>query len=99
MDWLGAAKPLMRDLRAKNPDLTKEELGRAFEQELVRDGVHKLNGYLDIMEKLGNLAADKRPVVVGLLFEMHTAKLYQLLPSGDFKLLSETQAVMKHHHH
>lgn len=90
--WLQGAVPLTLGVFQKNPGLTRDEAMIALEEELVRDGVKKLERFIDAMMHQGHLSEAQRPVVVGLLFEMHTAKLHHLLPSGEFKPLSETQA-------
>jgi carbonic anhydrase len=92
--WLSEAHAMTRNViaegRKANADLTQTQAARLLEEELVRDGVRKLSGFVDAMEKKGILEAARRPVIEGLLFEIETAKLYHLQPTGNFKLLSET---------
>lgn len=97
LEWFLSAAPLAVDVIKKNPQMSREEVTFAFEEELVRDGVYKMERFIELMLKNGHLTEAQRPVVVGLLFEMHEAKLYQMLPSGDFKLLSQTKADLLHH--
>jgi carbonic anhydrase len=99
LEWLQAIVPLTLKVFEKNPRLSLEDMTQALEEELVRDGVRKLENFIDHVVKSGHLAEAQRPVVVGLLFEMHTAKLYHLVESGEFKLLSQTKAKLLHHAH
>ncbi len=94
--WLQSALPLARGVIQNHPDKSRDYIVHAFEEELVRDGVAKLDGFIARMLKDGHLTEAQRPVVVGLLFEMHTAKLYHLLENGEFKLLSQTKANLLH---
>jgi carbonic anhydrase len=95
IEWLQSAVPLTCGVFEKNPDLPKDQMMRALEEDLVRDGVKKLERFVQAMLQQGHLSQQQKPVVAGLLFEMHTAKLYHLLPDGEFKPLSETQVVVK----
>jgi len=96
LEWLQSALPLTQSVMAKNPGLSKADIEYALEQELVRDGVQKLERFIGRVIAEGHLAEAQRPSIVGLLFEMHTSKLYHLLPDGDFKLLSQTKAGLLH---
>jgi carbonic anhydrase len=91
-EWLRGALPLAQTVVIGNPKLSRDEMVYAFEEELVRDGVKKLETFLDEMVRQEHLSTTMRPVVVGLLFDMYMASLYHLVPSGEFKLLAETQA-------
>lgn len=97
LEWLQSAVPLATGVIEKNPGLSKNDMTYALEEELVRDGVRKMESFLDLMLQNGHLNQSQRPVVVGLLFEMHTAKLYHMLQTGEFKLLSQTKANLLHH--
>lgn len=96
-EWLSSAVPLAQSVVRKNPGLSKEAAVRALEEELVRDGVQKLERFVDLMLKDGYLSEAQKPVIVGLLFDMHEAKLLHLQPSGEFKLLSQTKAQLLDH--
>lgn len=97
LEWLHAALPLTQRVVARMCGASREEIIYALEEELVRDGVRKLEHFIGNMLAEGHLTPEQKPVVVGLLFEMHTAKLYHLLESGEFKLLSQTKAELLHH--
>lgn len=97
--WLQSIIPLTLSVFDKNPGLSKDDMTHALEEELVRDGVRKLEVFLDQVVRNGHLEVSQRPVVVGLLFEMHTAKLYHLQESGEFKLLSQSRADLLHYDH
>ena len=97
VSWLLSAMPLARSVVKKNPGGSDGQIVYALEEELVRDGVHKMEGFVDRMIVEGHLTEMQRPVVVGLLFEMHTAKLYSLQDSGEFKLLSQTLTNLEPH--
>ena len=96
-EWLQLIVPLALRVMKKNPGLSKEDMTYALEQELVRDGVRKVERFIELMLRNGHLTQEQKPVVVGLLFEMHTAKLYHMLDNGEFKLLSQTKANLLHH--
>jgi carbonic anhydrase len=92
VEWLADALPLTRQVIARMSGQPREVIIHELEAELVRDGVKKLNHFFDDMIQHKYLLSEQRPVVVGLLFEMHTAELHYLLPNGEFKLLSELYA-------
>ena len=96
LDWLQSALPLAEAVMKKTPGMSAVDAARALEEEMVRDGVKKLEGFVDLMLAKGHLAPEQKPVVVGLLFEMRTAKLYHMLDGGEFKLLSQTKANLLH---
>lgn len=98
LEWLRSAIPLAMQVRQNNPGLSHDDLAYALEEELVRDGVRKLENFVERMLREGHITLPQRPVVVGLLFDMRAAKLLHLTDSGEFRLLSQTKADLIDHH-
>jgi carbonic anhydrase len=93
LEWLQSALPLTKSAIKNNPGLSRDDMAYVLEEELVRDGIKKLNHFLDDMVQQGHLPTSQRPVVVGLLFEMHTARLHHLQPNGEFIRLSKSMGM------
>lgn len=96
--WLQAASSLTQRIIKANPGLDQKTVSRHLEEALVPDGITKIQRFLDLMVANGHLKPERRPAVVGLLYDLKAARLNYLQPDGSYSLLTDALRPRPHHH-
>ena len=88
--WINHALPLAeRVIGDAYLNVPRARLIRMLEEEMVRDDVRKIAKGFERMIELGILSPDKKPTIMGSLYEMSSATMYKLYEDGHFKLSYE----------